>query len=91
MKNILKTTTLLALAILTTGCISVTPTRQANTRWDAPFEPIPLYGNPYLLCVEERVSVKFALSDDGKFILVPDVVGPANDFFCDEFEMKGNR
>lgn len=91
MKNMFKTTTLLALAVLTTGCISITPTRQADTRWDAPFEPTPLYGSPYLQCSEDKVRVKFALSDDGKFVVVPDLSSANNDFFCDEYEVKGNR
>lgn len=85
-----KTATLLLLTGLTTGCISLAQTTPP-TPWNAPFEPIPLYGSPYLQCSEDKLRVKFALSDDGKFVVVPDLSSANNDFFCDEYEVKGNR
>ena len=85
----LKTITLLILASLTTGCISLSQASDiAYDPWDTPFEPIPLYGNPYLQCVEDKVRVKFILNDEGKLIVVPDLSSAGNDFFCDEYEMK---
>lgn len=90
MKQALKTVTLLALAVLTTGCISLSQASDtAYDPWNTSFEPVPLYGNPYLNCSEDKVRVKFALSDDGKFIIVPDLSSADNDFFCDEYVIKG--
>ena len=87
----MRTMALLTLAFLTTGCISITPTQQPDASWDAPFEPTPLYGNPYLQCVEDRARIKFTLNDEGRIVIVPDLAENDNEFFCDEYEVKGAK